>query len=247
MHVLPSGYLAALKKHCEKRGMLLIVDEAQTGVGCCGDLMATIHDGVVPDILTLSKTLGNGLPLSAVVTNAEIDRVCSERDYCFYTTHVNDPLPASVGDKVLEIVVLDNLIEHSRAMGKIIHDGLNKLKDKYGCIGDVRGRGLMAGIEIVEDREFKTPARDLGSWAYGQILSSHSSFGGVLRIAPPITITEDLLLSGLELLDKAFETTPGTMALDEDECRVRKIESLLFIYLIWQLNLGEPHPIILQI
>ncbi|KAJ5811357.1 hypothetical protein N7474_007658 [Penicillium riverlandense] len=220
MHVLPSGYLAALKKHCEKRGMLLIVDEAQTGVGRCGDLMATIHDGVVPDILTLSKTLGNGLPLSAVVTSAEIDRVCSERDYCFYTTHVNDPLPASVGDKVLEIVVRDNLVEHSRSMGKILHDGLNKLKDKYGCIGDVRGRGLMAGVEIVEDREFKTPAQDLGGavadrayelglWAN---LSSHSSFGGVLRIAPPITITEDVLLSGLELLDKAFETTPGTMA-----------------------------------
>lgn len=221
MHVLPSGYLAALKKHCEKRGMLLIVDEAQTGVGRCGDLMATIHDGVVPDILTLSKTLGNGLPLSAVVTNAEIDRVCSERDYCFYTTHVNDPLPASVGDKVLEIVVRDNLVEHSRAMGKILHDGLNKLKNKYGCIGDVRGRGLMAGVEIVEDRELKTPAQDLGRavadrayelglWAN---LSSHSSFGGVFRIAPPITITEDLLISGLQLLDKAFETTPGTMAL----------------------------------
>ncbi|KAJ5611261.1 hypothetical protein N7510_007980 [Penicillium lagena] len=221
MHVLPSGYLATLKKHCEKRGMLLIVDEAQTGVGRCGDLMATIHDGVVPDILTLSKTLGNGLPLSAVVTNAEVDRVCSERDYCFYTTHVNDPLPAAVGDKVLEIVVRDNLVEHSRSMGKILHNGLNKLKDKYGCIGDVRGRGLMAGVEIVEDREFKTPAPDLGRavadrayelglWAN---LSSHSSFGGVLRIAPPITITADLLLSGLELLEKAFETTPGTMAL----------------------------------
>ncbi|KAJ5199321.1 Pyridoxal phosphate-dependent transferase major region subdomain 2 [Penicillium cf. griseofulvum] len=221
MHVLPPGYLAALKLQCEKRGMLLIVDEAQTGVGRCGDLMAINHEDVVPDILTLSKTLGNGLPLSAVVTSAEIERVCIERDFCFYTTHVNDPLPAAVGDKVLEIVVRDGLVEHSRAMGKVLHERLNALKDKYGCIGDVRGRGLMAGVEIVEDRETKTPALalgkaigdrayDLGLWAN---LSSHPSFGGAFRIAPPITITEDQLLCGLEILEEAFATTPGTLPL----------------------------------
>ncbi|KAJ5775694.1 uncharacterized protein N7511_000705 [Penicillium nucicola] len=221
MHVLPPGYLAALKRECEKRGMLLIVDEAQTGVGRCGDLMAIQYENVVPDLLTLSKTLGNGLPLSAVVTSAEIERVCVEREFCFYTTHVNDPLPAAVGDKVLEIVVRDRLVEHSRAMGVILHDSLNALKDKYGCIGDVRGRGLMAGVEIVEDRETKIPALalgkavgdrayELGLWAN---LSSHPSFGGVFRIAPPITITEEQLLSGLRILEEAFAVTPGTMPL----------------------------------
>ncbi|KAJ6072355.1 hypothetical protein N7467_010440 [Penicillium canescens] len=221
MHVLPPGYLAALKRECEKRSMLLIVDEAQTGVGRCGDLMAINHENVVPDILTLSKTLGNGLPLSAVVTSTEIERVCVEREFCFYTTHINDPLPAAVGDKVLEIVVRNNLVEHSRAMGKILHDQLNSLKDKYGCIGDIRGRGLMAGVEIVEDRETKTPALalgktigdrayELGLWAN---LSSHPSFGGVFRIAPPITITEDQLLSGLRILEEAFAMTSGTMPL----------------------------------
>ncbi|KAJ5149180.1 Pyridoxal phosphate-dependent transferase major region subdomain 2 [Penicillium atrosanguineum] len=221
MHVLPPGYLAALKRHCEKRGMLLIVDEAQTGVGRCGDIMAITHENVVPDILTLSKTLGNGLPLSAVVTSAEIERVCIERDYCFYTTHVNDPLPAAVGDKVLEIVVRDQLVHHSREMGVILHVALNKLKEKYACIGDVRGRGLMAGVEIVESRETKAPAitlgkaigdraYELGVWAN---LSSHPSFGGTFRIAPPITITKQQLLSGLKVLEKAFATTPGTMPL----------------------------------
>ncbi|KAJ5100443.1 Pyridoxal phosphate-dependent transferase major region subdomain 2 [Penicillium angulare] len=217
MHVLPSGYLSELKKQCEKRGMLLIVDEAQTGVGRCGDIMAIAHEGVTPDILTLSKTLGNGLPLSAVVTSTEIENVCVERDYCFYTTHVNDPLPAAVGDKVLEIVERDGLVGNSQAMGKILHAGLGKLKDKFACIGDVRGRGLMAGVEIVGSRETKVPdlnlakriadqAYELGLWAN---LSSHSSFGGVFRIAPPITITEEELLHGLRILEIAFETTPG--------------------------------------
>lgn len=92
IHVLPPGYLRALKAHCERRAMLLIVDEAQTGIGRCGDMVAIAHEEVVPDILTLSKTLGNGLPLSAVVTSGEIERVAVERDYCFYTTHVCLPI-----------------------------------------------------------------------------------------------------------------------------------------------------------
>ncbi|KAL2423968.1 2,2-dialkylglycine decarboxylase [Exophiala dermatitidis] len=221
MHVLPPGYLKALKKHCEKRGMLLIVDEAQTGIGRCGDLFAINHEDVVPDILTLSKTLGNGLPLSAVVMSSEIERVCTERDFCFYTTHVNDPLPAAVGDKVLEIVLRDNLVENSRKMGLHLRAGLEKLKSRYGCIGDVRGRGLMAGVEIVSDRENKAPAVELGRkladkmyelglWAN---LSSHSSFSGVFRIAPPIVITKEQLDQGLEIMERAFSETEGSMPL----------------------------------
>lgn len=221
MHVLPPGYLKALKKHCEKRGMLLIVDEAQTGVGRCGDLFAINHEDVVPDILTLSKTLGNGLPLSAVITSSEIERVCTERDYCFYTTHVNDPLPAAVGDRVLEIVLRDNLVDNSRAMGLHLQAGLQRLKSRYGCIGDVRGRGLMAGVEIVGDRETKAPSNELarniakkmyelGLWAN---LSSHSSFGGVFRIAPPIVITREQLDQGLEIMERAFQATQGTVPL----------------------------------
>jgi 4-aminobutyrate aminotransferase-like enzyme len=212
MHVLPEGYLKALKKHCEARGMLLIVDEAQTGIGRCGDLVAVNHEGVVPDILTLSKTLGNGLPLSAVVTSNEINATCTERDYLFYTTHVNDPLPAAVGDKVLEIVFRDNLIEKARSLGLILQNGLKEMQTRYMCIGDVRGRGLMAGIEIVKDRSSKEPALELakrigdrayelGLWAN---LSSHPSFGGSFRIAPPITITEEQLKESLAILDQAF-------------------------------------------
>ncbi len=221
MHVLPPGYLKALKKHCEKRGMLLIVDEAQTGVGRCGDLFAINHEDVIPDILTLSKTLGNGLPLSAVVMSSEIERVCTEREFCFYTTHVNDPLPAAVGDKVLEIVVRDNLVEHAREVGKDLHAGLKRLKSRYGCIGDVRGRGLMAGVEIVGDREKKTLSIELASSIAGKMydlglwanLSNHPSFGGVFRIAPPIVITKEQLDRGLEIMEQAFQSTEGSMPL----------------------------------
>lgn len=187
----------------------------------CGDLFAIDHEDVVPDILTLSKTLGNGIPLSAVVTSNEIDRVCKEKEFLFYTTHINDPLPAAVGDKVLEIVMRDNLVANSRARGGQLHAGLKKLKERYGCIGDVRGRGLMAGIEIVSDRETKAPAvglgrrlgdrmMELGLWAQ---LSSHKSFNGVFRIAPPIVISESQVDDGLKILEEAFATTEGSCPL----------------------------------
>lgn len=218
---LPKGYLRAVKDHCEARGMLLIVDEAQTGVGRAGDMFAFEHDGVVPDILTLSKTLGNGIPLSAVVTSNQIADKCQNEAYCFYTTHVNDPLPAAVGLKVLEIVVRDNLVDHSRKLGVRLQDALRTLQSRYGCIGDVRGRGLMAGMEIVADRKEKTPAPELGSavaqkmadlglWAQ---LSTMPAFGGVFRICPPITVTEQELEEGLAIMERAFRETPGSMPL----------------------------------
>lgn len=222
MHVLPPGYLRRLKIECEKREMLLIVDEAQTGIGRTGEMIAVNHDGVVPDILTLSKTLGNGLPLSAVVTSHAIADVCAERDFLFYTTHVNDPLPAAVGDKVLEIVVREDLVSHARQMGDILHSGLNQLKKRYACIGDVRGRGLMAGMEIVEDRrKGKEPglelakkigdrAYELGLWCN---LSTHPSFGGTFRIAPPITISEEQVREGLGILEEAFRGVEGSLPL----------------------------------
>lgn len=222
MLVPPLGYLAAMKAHCERRGMLLIIDEAQTGIGRAGDMFAFQHEGVQPDILTLSKTLGNGLPLSAVVTSHEIAAKCEERGYLFYTTHINDPLPASVGLKVLQVVEQDNLVARSCEAGAKLQAGLRKLQSRYGCIGDVRGRGLMAGVEIVADRESKEPAMALGNALSRKMtelgvsanISRIASFGGVFRIAPPLTITDEELEKGLNILEEAFKVTEGTQPLD---------------------------------
>lgn len=218
---LPAGYMAAMKEHCHRRNMLLIVDEAQTGLGRCGDLFAINYEGVVPDILTLSKTLGNGLPLSAVITSNEIAKVTEERDFMFYTTHANDPLPASVGLKVVEVVLRDNLVERSRAMGKKLQAGLLCLMERYGCIGDVRGRGLMAGIEIVSDRETKAPAIDFGRKLSARMMdlglsasiSARTTFSGCIRIAPPLTITDEELATGLAIFEEALKSTDGSIPL----------------------------------
>ena len=221
MLTLPPGYLKAMKAHCERRGMLLIIDEAQTGIGRCGDMFAIEHEDVVPDILTLSKTLGNGLPLSAVITSNHIADVAKKNGFLFITTHFNDPLPAAVGLKVLEIVERDNLVARSREMGVKLHAGLNKLMSRYGCIGDVRGRGLMAAVEIVADRKTKASAPELGQRLSMKMIElglsanivTLASFGGIFRIAPPITISEENLNMGLEIMELAFGATEGSMPL----------------------------------
>ncbi|RFU30820.1 hypothetical protein B7463_g5529, partial [Scytalidium lignicola] len=227
MITLPNGYMTAMKRHCQARGMLLIVDEAQTGLGRCGDMFGFQQDpGMVPDIVTLSKTLGNGMPLSAVVTSDKLADQAKDKGFLFYTTHVNDPLPAAVGLKTLEIVLRDALVERSRRSGEILINGFRNLMERYACIGDVRGRGLMIGVEIVKDRrlpgsEGKEPNVELGQILCDKMLEmglsanlmgSHT-FGGIFRIAPPIIIEEKEIMQGLEIFERAFQETNGTLFL----------------------------------
>ena len=209
---LPLGYLAALHQKCKERGMLLILDEAQTGVGRTGLMFACNRDGVTPDILTLSKTLGAGLPLAAVLTSAEIEERCHERGYLFYTTHVSDPLPAAVGLKVLEVVKRDGLVARARAAGARLEAGLRALQVEFDCIGDVRGRGLLLGVEIVKSKASKQVAPDLGA-AITRACMAHGlsmnivqlpGMGGVFRIAPPLTVSDEEIDLGLSLLKRAI-------------------------------------------
>jgi 2,2-dialkylglycine decarboxylase (pyruvate) len=210
---LPLGYLAELKQKCSERGMLLIIDEAQTGVGRTGLMFACERDGVQPDILTLSKTLGAGLPLSAVITTAAIEEACHERGFLFYTTHVSDPLPAATGLKVLEIVERDGLIDRARVAGARLAQGLRELQQRFSCIGDIRGRGLLLGVEIVQDRRTKKPAVALGAAITRRCMELGLSMnivqlpgmGGVFRIAPPLTVSDSEIDLGVDLLGQAID------------------------------------------
>ena len=214
----PLGYMPALTAKCRERGMMLIVDEAQTGLGRTGDLFACEHDKVVPDFLTLSKTLGAGLPLAAVLTTPEIEDVCYERGFLFYTTHASDPLPAAVGLKVLEVVVRDKLAERARTLGGYLREGLLALKQRHVCIGDVRGRGLLVGLDLVEDRATRTPAPELAHrvardcLALGMMTSVVRGGLGVFRIAPPITISKDEIDLALDIFDRAITKNTSTGA-----------------------------------
>jgi 2,2-dialkylglycine decarboxylase (pyruvate) len=208
----PPGYLRRLKELCVERGMLLILDEAQTGIGRTGQMYAFERDGVVPDLLTLSKTLGAGLPVAAVVTSDEIEGVCHERGFLFFTTHVSDPLAAAVALTVLTVVDRDGLVERAAALGRRLATRLDGMRDRYDEVGDIRGRGLLQGMELVTDKVSKTPADALGSQVTAACLERglHMNIvqlpgmGGIFRIAPPLTITDAELDAGLDILDDAL-------------------------------------------
>jgi 2,2-dialkylglycine decarboxylase (pyruvate) len=216
---LPPGYLAALKRKCEERGMLLILDEAQTGIGRTGHMFAFQRDGVTPDILTLSKTLGAGLPLAAVMTSERIEQTAYEKGFLFYTTHVSDPLPAAVGVTVLDVVERDGLIERAIVSGERLRNGLLSLQQKFECIGDVRGRGLLLGLEIVVDRQTKAPGFELGAGIMEEAMRAGLSMnivklpgmGGVFRIAPPLTVSDVEIDRGLEIMSDAIEAVVGRL------------------------------------
>jgi 2,2-dialkylglycine decarboxylase (pyruvate) len=214
---LPSGYLTALQQKCRERGMLLVLDEAQTGIGRTGRMFAHERDAMTPDVLTLSKTLGAGLPLAAVVTTSEIEEKAHERGFLFYTTHVSDPLPAAVGLAVLQVLAREQLIARARQAGDRLRQGLLELQERHECVGDVRGRGLLQGVEIVADRTSRKPAPETGSaisrrcfeLGLSMNIVQLPSMGGVFRIAPPLTVTDTELDLGLDMLDRAITDVTG--------------------------------------
>jgi 2,2-dialkylglycine decarboxylase (pyruvate) len=217
---LPPGYLAALRDKCHERGMLLILDEAQTGLCRTGEWYAFQRDGVVPDILTVSKTLGAGLPLAAVITSAEIEATAHERGFLFFTTHVSDPLVAAVGNTVLDVLQAGRLDRRAAELGAYLRQGLLALAEHHPVIGDVRGRGLLVGLELVLDRETKETSDELGAAVTRRCLElglhmnvvQLPGMGGVFRIAPPLTSSAGELDLGLEILDQAIGDVTGAGA-----------------------------------
>jgi len=217
---LPPGYLARLREHCAARGMLLILDEAQTGVGRTGTMYAFERDGVAPDLLTLSKTLGAGLPVAAVMTSSEIEHICYERGFLFFTTHVSDPLAASVALTVLHVVARDGLVQRAHDLGTQLRERLRCLVDDCAVVADARGRGLLQGIELRAPDGDSTSADDLGRAVTAECLERglHVNLlqlpgaGHVMRIAPPLTIDAADLHKGLNILGEALHEVAACTA-----------------------------------
>jgi 2,2-dialkylglycine decarboxylase (pyruvate) len=211
--IVPSpGYFPRLKELCEARGMLVILDEAQTAFGRVGANFAFEQDGVVPDFLAVSKTLGGGVPLAATVTSAAIEETCYERGFVHVTSHVSDPLPAAVGLAVLEVLRREHLAERALELGRRLETGLRDLHQRYEVIGDVRGRGLLWGVELVTDRQSRRPNPKLGGRITARCLElglsmnivSLPGLASVWRIAPPLTSSAAQIDEGLSILDQAI-------------------------------------------
>jgi 2,2-dialkylglycine decarboxylase (pyruvate) len=218
--VPPPGYFAALQAEARKRGMLLIFDEAQTAFGRLGHWFAASHLQVTPDIMTVSKTLGGGMPLAGVITTDAIEERCHERGFAFYTSHVSDPLPSAVGLAVLQTIEQEKLLERSTAMGDYLAARLAELQARFEEIGDLRGMGLLRGIELVRDRETREPHHALGALTTQRCLELGLSMnirrrperGSVWRIAPPLTVTTTDIDLAMTIFDQALTETRDALA-----------------------------------
>jgi 2,2-dialkylglycine decarboxylase (pyruvate) len=210
--VPPDGYLSRARELCDERGMHLILDESQTGLGRLGSMYGFERDGVVPDFLALSKTLGGGVPLSAMVTTADIADSCVRRGFSHNTSHVSDPLPAAAGIAVLQVVGEAHLAEAAAARGEYLLARLRELQSRHETIGDVRGRGLLAGVEFVSDRATRTPAHGLAATVAAECFTRGLSLHPIptgpqahcFRIAPPLTVSEGEIDLAIQILDDAI-------------------------------------------
>jgi 4-aminobutyrate aminotransferase and related aminotransferases len=207
--VFPDGYLKHVYEHVRAAGGVCIADEVQTGFGRTGsDYWGFETQGVIPDIVTMAKGIGNGVPLAAVVTTPEIAASLSKRIH--FNTFGGNPVVSAVGKAVLEIIDEENLQQNCATLGTHILEGLARLKEKHPIIGDVRGRGLMLGIELVKDRETKEPATAEcaqvveRSKELGLLIGKGGLRGQTIRFAPPMCITKADADFLLEVLDTAF-------------------------------------------
>ncbi|MBV9000585.1 MAG: aspartate aminotransferase family protein [Solirubrobacterales bacterium] len=221
--VPPPGYFARLLELAHERGMQLVLDECQTGLGRLGRMYGFEVYGVVPDLLVLSKTLGGGIPISAVITSAAIEEQCYGRGFTHVTSHVSDPMPAAAALAVIDVVEEERLAERARTRGAYLLGGLRELQERHEQIGDVRGLGLLCGLELVESRDTRRPADALGlaltdecqrrGLSINLVRGTAVGQANCVRIAPPLTVTEDEIDLAITTIDEAFRAvTAGSSA-----------------------------------
>jgi alanine-glyoxylate transaminase/(R)-3-amino-2-methylpropionate-pyruvate transaminase len=207
--VFPDDYLKHAYEHVRAAGGLCIADEVQAGFGRTGTHYWGFEtQGVIPDIVTMAKGIGNGCPLGAVVTTPKIAATLAQRTH--FNTFGGNPVVCAQGIAVLEVIEREKLQENALKIGNRILTGLNQLKQKHNLIGDVRGKGLMLGIELVKDRQSKEPAKDESAQILeacremGLLLGKGGLWGQTIRFSPPMCVNEQDADFLLEVLDRAF-------------------------------------------
>jgi 4-aminobutyrate aminotransferase / (S)-3-amino-2-methylpropionate transaminase / 5-aminovalerate transaminase len=204
----PQEYFSKLHKICQKHGILLIIDEIQSGMGRTGKLFAIDHWGIEPDLITTAKSLAGGMPLSAVTGRAEL--MNAPHPGGLGGTYGGNPLSCSAALAVLKIFLEDGLLQKAEELGVKLRKRFDALQEKYEIIGEVRGKGPMLALELVQDRQTKKPAGDqakkLTKLCYdkGLVILSCGSFGNVVRFLMPLVITDEQLERGLGILEESL-------------------------------------------
>jgi len=195
---IPDGnYLSEVRSICDRHGILLILDEVQTGIGRTGKLFAYEHSGIKPDIMTLAKALGNGLPVGAMLAKDKVAKAFVPGNHA--STFGGNPLAMAAAVTVIETILRENILENCRSVGEYFLSQLKKLQQKYRIITEVRGKGLMLALKL--DIE----AADVVNECLQQGLLINSTGGKILRFVPPLIITTHDVDRAIEVLDRVME------------------------------------------
>ncbi len=203
-------FVQGVYQACKEYGILFIADEIQTGFARTGSYFAMEHFGVVPDLITVSKSLGAGVPISGVIGRKEIMDQSEPGE--LGGTYSGSPLGCRAALAVLDIMEEEQLNERAKKIGNRVMEKFEQLYESYECIGDIRGLGAMCAMEIVEDRKTKMPSKKLTNEIIqeankrGLLLLSAGVYGNVIRLLMPIVITDEQLEEGLEILKQSIET-----------------------------------------
>jgi 4-aminobutyrate aminotransferase len=209
----PPGYWQAVREACTAHGTLLIFDEIPTGLGKTGRFFAAEHDGAVPDIVVLGKALGGGvLPIAACLARHDLN-VVGEQAYGHYT-HEKNPVTAAAALATLEVIEREGLVGNAARVGAQALARLHEMKRRHPLIGDVRGRGLLLGLELVQDRQSKAPAGAVAERVLYRALSRGLSFkttmGNVLTLTPPLIVTPAQMDDALDILETCLAEEAAT-------------------------------------
>ena len=196
INVAPDGFLQDVRKLCDERGILLIFDEIQAGLGRTGKMWACDHWNTTPDIMCLAKGIAGGVPMSATLTRSDILAAMSKGEHS--STFGGNPLSCAAGIATIQALTQDGLVDNAARVGKIFRDGLEKLREKHSIIREVRGKGMMIGVEM----KFEVKDILMDGIAEGVLLLY--SGRNILRFLPPLVMSEAEITKVLEVLDRLF-------------------------------------------
>ncbi|MGH7437058.1 MAG: aspartate aminotransferase family protein, partial [Polyangiaceae bacterium] len=205
----PAGWMQLAVDIVKKYGGIFICDEVQTGFGRTGKMWGIDHEGVAPDVVTMAKGIANGYPISAIVTSAPIAGAWKGGNI---STFGGNPVACAAANATIGSIVDDKLVENSAAMGKVLREGLDALKTQHAFVGDVRGRGLMLGVELVQNEKSgdRTPAAETAlrimeeTKKRGLLIGRGGLYGNVLRVAPSLVVAKRDIEDALKILGDAF-------------------------------------------
>ena len=202
----PDDFFPKLKEFCDQKNILLFADEVLTGMGRTGEWLCLDHWDVVPDIVTLGKSFGNGFPVTAMVVKEEyaeaLDKISASSSYG------GNPVACAAALASIEVIEEEKLLENVREVGRYFMKRMEKMKDEHPIIGDAKGKGFLLGIELVKDKETKEPFDEAGKLVYQKAFGKGLAWipaGHILRMSPPLIMDEKYAGRGLDIIEESID------------------------------------------